>query len=102
MEYAVYIALPPGEDADLIARSAATLAPPELDFSIREEGDPSESSAGELSFRIAGIDHPDQALTKALRIYERARAAAGLAPGVKVRASLESGPAPGAEASTAG
>jgi hypothetical protein len=92
VEYAVYIALPPGEDADLIARTASTLTPPESDFSIREEGDPSESAVHELSFRVAGVDHPDQAMSKALRIYERARAAAGLGPDGRARASLEVGP----------
>lgn len=92
MEYAVYIALPTGEDADLIARTAATLTPPEIDFSIREEGDPSESTVHELSFRVAGVDHPDQAMSKALRIYDRARAAAGLPPDGRGRVSLEPGP----------
>jgi hypothetical protein len=100
VEYAVYIALPPGEDADPIARTAATLTPPEVEFSIREDGDPSESTVHELSFRVAGVDHPDQAMAKALRIYARARAAAGLPPDGRGCASLEPGPSRGAEEPT--
>jgi hypothetical protein len=88
VEFAVYVAVPPGDDCRLIARCAHEVAPPEFDFSIREKGDPSESSDVQLCFRISDVLHPDEALARALRIYELGRRAAGLKPDRMARASL--------------
>jgi hypothetical protein len=88
MEYAVYIAVPNGEDADLIARHLIQSAPSGLDFSLREKGDPSESTDVELCFRIREVPHPEAALTQALELYALGRSAAGLQPDGQPRASL--------------
>lgn len=88
MEYAVYIAVPPGDDCSLIAQCARDAASPEFEFSIREKGDPSESSDVELYFRISGVSHPDEAISQALQIYEIGRREAGLKPDGTARASL--------------
>jgi hypothetical protein len=64
------------------------VAPAELDFSVREKGDPSESSDVELCFRIRGISHPDEALTHALELYTQGRRAAGLKVDAHALASL--------------
>ncbi len=58
MEYAVYVAIPTGENAGRIARAVLEAAPPDLDFSLREKGDTSESRDVELCFRIRGVTHP--------------------------------------------
>lgn len=92
MEYAVYIAVPLGDDADQIARAAASVAPPGFDFSLREHSDPSESADAELFFRVTGVDHPEQALERALRIYEAAREEADLPLDLGVEPSLEPRP----------
>jgi hypothetical protein len=88
VEFAVYVVVPPEDDCGLIARCAHEAAPPEFDFSVREKGDPSESSDIQLCFRISGVSHPDEALAQALRIYELGRRAAGLRPDGTARASL--------------
>ncbi len=88
MEYAVYIPVPRGDDADLIANAASAIAPVGFEFSIREHGDPSQSSDTELFFRISGVAHPDEALSEALKLYEEGRRAVGLARDDKVSPSL--------------
>jgi len=88
MEYAVYIAVPNGEDADLITRRLNEVAPSELDFSLRDKGDPSESTDVELCFRIRGVTHPEDALSQALELYALGRRAAGLKADGRPRASL--------------
>ena len=87
MEYAVYVAVPRGEDGDLIARAASASAPPEVDFSVREKSDPSESAV-ELCFRIRGPKLSDEAVAIALEIYRLGREAAGLPPDRQAQASL--------------
>ena len=89
MEYAVYIAVPDGEDADLIARHLIEVAPSGFDFSLRDKGDPSESIDVELCFRIRGVAHPEAALSQALELYALGRRAAGLRADGRPRASLE-------------
>jgi len=88
MEYAVYIGVPNGEDADLIARHLIEAAPSEFDYSLREKGDPSESIDIELCFRIRGVSHPEAALSQALELYALGRRAAGLKADDQARASL--------------
>jgi hypothetical protein len=88
MEYAVYIAVPNGEDADLIARHLLEVAPATFDFSLRDKGDPSESTDVELCFRIRGVAHPEDALSQALELYTLGRRAAGLRPDSRPSASL--------------
>lgn len=88
MKFAVYVAVPSGDDCELIARSARAAAPTKLRFSIREKGDPSESSDVQLYFRIADVAHSDEAIAQALQIYEIGRRAAGLKPDVTANASL--------------
>ncbi len=88
MEYAVYVQVPTGEDCDLIARSLLAVAPQGLGFSLREKGDPSESADVELCFRIRGVSHPEEALSKALDLYARGRSAAGLERDDHARARL--------------
>jgi len=78
MIYTVYVALPLGDDTDLIVEAASQIVLPGCDFSIREHSDPSEASDAELSFRVKGVSLPEQALGEALRIYAAARVAAGL------------------------
>ena len=88
MEYAVYIAVPDGDDADLITRHLVEVAPSEFDFSLRDKGDPSESVDVELCFRIRGVAHPEAALSQALELYALGRHAAGLRVDGRPRASL--------------
>jgi hypothetical protein len=88
VEYAVYIALPLGDDADRIAEAAAELRIPGFRFVIREHSDPSESSDDELFFRVKGVEQPEEALERALEIYNAARTAAGLRPDYRVEPSL--------------
>jgi hypothetical protein len=92
MQYAVYIAVPLKDDANEIAASAASVAPPGFSFSLREHSDPSESADAELFFRITGVAHPAEALERALEVYEAARAQAGLPPDAEAEASLEPRP----------
>ncbi|MDX6627140.1 MAG: hypothetical protein QOE56_2129 [Solirubrobacterales bacterium] len=58
------------------------------DFSIREHGDPSESTGAELFFRIKGVDDGEEALAKALMLYEVGRSKAGLSRDYLARPSL--------------
>jgi hypothetical protein len=88
VEYAVYVAVPQGDDCDRIARAAYAAAPEEFDFSIREKGDPSESNDVELCFRIGGVSQPEEAISRALQLYELGRREAGLNPDLTARASL--------------
>ena len=88
MEYAVYVSVPPGDDCDRIVQGACDVAPQEFDFSIRDKSDPSESSDIELCFRIGGVLHPEEAISRALQIYELGRREAGLKPDDMARASL--------------
>jgi hypothetical protein len=88
----VYIALPPGEDTDLIVATASEIHLPGHAFSIREHSDPSEASDGELSFRVDGVAQPEEALERALHIYAAARAAAGLRPDEWAEPSLVPAP----------
>jgi len=88
VEYAVYVAVPPGEDCAGIVRGARVAAPKKFDFKVRGKGDPSESTDIELCFRIRGVTLPEEALSQALRIYELARDEAGLKPDRAPRASL--------------
>jgi hypothetical protein len=88
MEYAVYVAVPAGEDSGRIARGVLEAAPSGVDFSLREKGDPSESSDVELCFRIRGVSHPEEALSLALRLYAFGRRAAGLKTDDQARVSL--------------
>jgi hypothetical protein len=88
VEYAVYIAVPEGDDCGRISRGAHAAAPPEFEFSIRDKGDPSESSDVELCFRIGGVSHPDEAISRALQIYDLGRREAGLNPDLTAQASL--------------
>jgi hypothetical protein len=89
VKYAVYIAVPQGDDCDRIARGARAVAPAEFDFSIRGKGDPSESRDVELCFRIGGVSLPEEAISRALEIYALGRREAGLKPDPTARASLE-------------
>lgn len=84
----MYVAVPAGDDCDRIAQGARDAAPQGFDFSIRDKGDPSESSDVELCFRIGGVSHPEEALSRALQIYELGRREAGLKPDDTARASL--------------
>jgi hypothetical protein len=69
MEYAVYIAIPVGDEAARIAGSAVSVAPPGFKFSLREHSDPSESADAELFFRVTGVEQPEEALERALQVY---------------------------------
>lgn len=89
MEYAVYIAVPPGDDCDRIARAACAATPNEVDFAIRDKGDPSEASDVELCFRISGVTHPEEAIARALEIYALGRRESGLKPDPRAQASLD-------------
>jgi hypothetical protein len=80
--------VPVGDDADLIAEAASRIAPAGFEFSLREHGDPSQSRGAELLFRVSGVDHPDQALARALQLYEAGRSEAGLARDRNAQASL--------------
>jgi hypothetical protein len=88
VKYAVYIVVPAGDDCDRIVRGALDATPREFDFSVRDKSDPSESSDVELCFRISGVSHPDEALARALQIYELGRREAGLKPDGAPQASL--------------
>lgn len=92
MEYAVYIALPIGDDADRIADAATAAAGSDPDFKIRKKSDPSESADAELHFRVRGVENGREALVRALEIYEGGRVAAGLRPDEMIRISLEPAP----------
>jgi hypothetical protein len=88
VEYAVYIVVPAFDDAERIAQAAWDVSPHEFDFTVREKSDPSQSADAELSFRIIGVGHPQEALTQALRLYAIGRREAGLPDDDKVRISL--------------
>jgi hypothetical protein len=88
MEYAVYVAVPAGEDSGRIARGVLEAAPTDLDFTLREKGDPSESSDVMLCLRIRGVSHPEEALSRALALYALGRRAAGLKVDDEARVSL--------------
>jgi hypothetical protein len=88
MQYAVYIAIPIGDDAEAIIDAASTLRLPGSRFSIRQHSDPSESSDAELFFRVSEVDQAEEALERALQVYVAARAAAGLLPDGMVEPSL--------------
>jgi hypothetical protein len=88
MQYAVYIALPVGDDAERITDAASALRLPGPRFSIREHSDPSESSDAELFFRVTGVEQSSEALERALQVYVAARDAAGLRPDIMVEPSL--------------
>ena len=92
MEYAVYIVLPVGDDADRISAAATSAAPDEFEFRIRAKSDPSESADAELHFRIRGVENGQEALLRALEIYEGGRQEAGLGPDERIRISLEPAP----------
>jgi len=80
--------VPLGDDADLIAAAASRIAPPGFEFSLREHDDPSQSIGVELVFRVSGVDHPDQALARALELYEAGRRESGLQVDRSAQASL--------------
>lgn len=88
MEYAVYVAVPAGEDCGLIGRRLLEVVPAGLKFSLRAKGDPSESSDAELCFRIRGVSDQDEAVSAALALYARGRQAAGLEPDDDAQARL--------------
>ncbi len=92
MKYAVYIALPIGEDTGPIAAAASKVVLPGFPFQIREHSDPSESSDAELFFRVGGVDQPEEALERALQIYQAAREGAGLRPDYGAEPSLVPAP----------
>jgi hypothetical protein len=97
MEYAVYIAIPVGDDAGKITDAAAEVGLPGFPFSIREHSDPSESRDAELFFRVSGVAQAEEALERALQVYVAARGVAGLRPDEKVEPSLLPVPRPAAE-----
>ncbi len=80
--------MPLGEDADRIAAAASRIAPSGFEFSLREHADPSQSRGVELIFRVSGVSHPDQALSRALEVYEAGRREAGLGPDGQAEDSL--------------
>jgi hypothetical protein len=88
LEYAVYIALPVGDDATRIAEAATGLRIPGFRFALRQHSDPSESSDAELFFRVSGVEQPEEALERALEIYNGAREAAGMQPDFRSEPSL--------------
>jgi hypothetical protein len=88
VKYAVYIALPVGDDAERIADAASKAPLPGVPFSLREHSDPSESSDAELFFRVNGVEEPEEALDRALQVYVAARKAAGLQPDRQAEPSL--------------
>lgn len=88
IEFAVYITVPVGDDADLIAAAGSRIAPAGFEFSLREHDDPSQSVGAELLFRIRGVGHPDEALGRALEVYAAGRREAGLGPDTYAQASL--------------
>lgn len=80
VQFAVYIGVPPGDDGNRIARGIREAAPNPSDFSVREKGDPSESSDYELCFRVSGVEHSDEAMARALDLYGLGRREAGMEP----------------------
>jgi hypothetical protein len=88
MQYAVYIALPTGDDAEKITDAAEETQLSGFPFSIREHSDPSESRDAELFFRVTGVAGPDEALERALQVYDAARETAGLRRDDRVEPSL--------------
>jgi hypothetical protein len=88
MRYAVYIAVPAGEDTERIADAVAAAPLPGFPFQLREHSDPSESSDAELFFRVAGVEAPEEALERALQLYAAGRATAGLRPDHAAQPSL--------------
>ena len=94
LQYAVYIALPTGDDAEKITDAAEEMELPGFPFSIREHSDPSESKDAELSFRVTGVAGPEEALERALQVYEAARETAGLKRDGRVEPSLLPVPRP--------
>jgi hypothetical protein len=80
--------VPRGEDADLIGAAATRIAPAGFEFSLREHDDPSQSRGAELVFRVSGVDHPDQALARALELYEAGRREIGLTIDRNAQAAL--------------
>lgn len=88
MQYAVYIAIPIGEDPEPIILAASRLGLPGSPFRIRQHSDPSEASDGELFFRISDVEDGQEALERALQVYVAAREAAGLRPDSRVEPSL--------------
>jgi hypothetical protein len=88
MEYAVYVAVPAGEDCGLIGRRLLEAVPAGLKYSLRGKSDPSESSDAELAFRIRDVSDQEEALSTALTLYARGREAAGLEPDADARARL--------------
>ena len=92
MKYAVYIALPSGEDAAPIVEAALEVVLPGHHFSVREFGDPMAGSNGELLFRVEDVSLSQEALAGALQIYEAARQAAGLRSDGWAEPSLEPTP----------
>jgi hypothetical protein len=89
VNYAVYIALPLGEDAAPIVEAASDIDLPGHGFSVRENGDPNAANDGELFFRMRDVSLPQEALAGALQIYEAAREAAGLRRDSRAEPSLE-------------
>jgi hypothetical protein len=88
MEYAVYVAVPAGDDSRRIAQAARDGASNQLGFSVRENGDPSEGNDVELCFRIHEVSEPEEAIARALEIYALGRRAAGLRADPEPRAKL--------------
>jgi hypothetical protein len=64
MQYAVYIALLTGDDAEKITDAAEEMRLPGFPFSIREHSDPSESRDAELSFPVTGVAGPCECLAR--------------------------------------
>ncbi len=89
MNYAVYIALPLGEDAAPIVEVASKVVLPGHRFSVRRHGDPNAGADVELFLRLADISSPEEALAGALWIYDAAREAAGLRRDPRAEPSLE-------------
>jgi hypothetical protein len=88
VEFAVYIGVPLGDDGNRIARGVHDAATRPYDFSIRQEGDPSESSDVELCFRISGVEYSEDAISRALELYDLGRREAGLQPDLNATAHL--------------
>ena len=89
VNYAVYIALPLGEDAAPIVEAASKVVLPGHRFSVREHGDPNAGADVELFLRLTGVSLPHEALEGALWIYDAAREAAGLRRDGRAEPSLE-------------
>jgi hypothetical protein len=89
VKYAVYIALPLGEDAEPIVEAASRVVLPGHSFSVRRHGDPNAGSDGELFLLVGDISSPQEALAGALQIYEAAREAAGVRRDTQAQPSLE-------------